>query len=239
MKNVNFGQSTSELHGGDVLENNDASQEDVPQFGAVDIVEAFTAMRHEWRGQTKESRALAEQIQAAVTSFQSLESKLLANVADVRGAADAKLLVQLIVETDHQLSRAISAIARWDSNQQRAAEETKAVQHYFEGMNFLARWLARPLMTFIAEQRSMQDSTAANPTLEGLNLVLARLRRGMAEQAIERLDVLGQAFDASTMHAIGTIASTDYPSGHVAEQLSAAYLWQGHLFRFADVRLAQ
>ena len=48
-----------------------------PQFGVIDIVEAFTAMRHEWRGQTKESRQLAEQIQAAVATLQDIKMKLL------------------------------------------------------------------------------------------------------------------------------------------------------------------
>jgi len=60
----------------------------------------------------------------------------------------------------------------------------------------------------------------------------------MHEQEIERLDVQGQPFDADTMHAIGTVASTACPPGSVAEQLSPAYRWQGQLLRFADVRVA-
>ncbi len=221
--------------------------DDVPQFGALDIVEAFTAMRHEWRGQTKESLALADQIQAAVTSIQSLESKLLESVENTRPAGNdsgdrdqAKPLVQIIIDTDHQLSRAITAITQWETNRRLQAEaDAKAVERYFAGMNGMARWLARPLMTFVTEQRAAPDASAENPAIKGLDLVLARLRRTMNEHEIQRLDTEGQAFDAETMHAIGSVATTDCPSGHVAEQLSPAYRWQGRLLRFADVRLAK
>jgi molecular chaperone GrpE len=223
------------------------SGDDTPQFGALDIVEAFTAMRHELRGQTKESRALAELIQGAAANIQSLESKLRGLVTDTPVDDDrsadttaAKPLVQGLIETDHQLSRAVSAIAQWEANRTlRAEADTKAVERYFAGMNRLARWWARPLFTFITEQRCVPDSSAQNPAITGLDLVLARLRRMMNEHDIERLDVVGQPFDASIMYAIGTIETADCPSGHVAEQLAPAYRWRGGLLRFADVRVAK
>lgn len=222
-----------------------------PRFGALDIVEAFTAMRHEWRGQTKESRALVEQIDAAVSSLQSLESKLLACVAE-NGAEDSdetKKLVLLIVESDHQLSRAIAATAQWDAIRRAHDEaDANAAEHVFEGMGRVARWFARPLMKLLAEQRAAQESVAENPALNGLNLVLARLRRAMHERAIERIETQGEPFDAESMRAIGTVPAgaaaenagpVDCPAGHVAEQLSPAYLWRGRLLRFAEVRVAK
>lgn len=217
----------------------DQTSEEIPRFGAVDIVEAFTAMRHEWRGQTKETRALAEQIQEAVASIQSLESKRF-SAADKRPTApEAKQLVSLIVETDHQFSRAVAAIAQWETNQRlREAAALQAVERHIAGMGPLARWFSRSLLALLARQRSVREPSDAHPALEGLNMVLARLRRMMHEQGIERLDVQGQPFDADTMHAIGTVASTTCPSGSVAEQLSPAYRWQGQLLRFADVRVA-
>ncbi|WP_010582035.1 nucleotide exchange factor GrpE [Schlesneria paludicola] len=232
---------------GNAPRRDDPSLDDSPQFGAVDIVEAFTAMRHEWRGQTKESRAVAEQIQTAVTNIQSLEAKLHARAFDIRandnGAGDtveARPLVLALIETDHQLSRAVSAVAQWDTNRRlRAEADAKAVERYFAGMNRLARWLARPLLTFVMEQQSVPASPAENPAITGLDLVLGRLRRVLNEHGIERIETEGQAFDADTMYAIGTAVTTDYPSGHVAEQLSPAYRWQGRIVRFADVRVTK
>lgn len=219
-----------------------AHDEEPPQFGALDIVEAFTAMRHEWRGQTKESRALAEQVQVAVRDLRTLESKLLARVdgAHTDDSAEARELALLLTETDHQLSRAVAAIAQWETHRRlREQADTQGVERFFDGMSALARWFARPLLTFVVERRPVHDSAAESPAIAGLELVLARLRRAMRERGIERLDAEGQAFDANTMHAIGTVAASDCPSGHVAEQLSSGYRWQGRLLRFADVRVAK
>ena len=109
----------------------------------------------------------------------------------------------------------------------------------FEGMGAVARWFARPLLMFLADQRATRESSAENAAVEGLNLVLARFRRTMHEQQIERIDVLGRAFDGETMNAIGMAESADYPSGHVAEQISPCYRWRGQLLHYADVRVAK
>ena len=224
-----------------------AAEEAVPEFGALEIVEAFTAMRHEWRGQTKESRLLAEQIQAAVATLQSLESHLRVKQAAVQAegtpaeqAEEIKPLVLLITDIDHQLTRAIAAITDWETvRHSRAEADQRAIAQYFSEMNPVARWFAHPLLTFIAGQREPQEKSAENPAIEGLNLILARLRRAMKELRVERLDTLGREFDANIMHAIGTITTSDYPDGVVADQLSPAYLWQGQILRFADVRVAR
>ena len=44
--------------------------DDIPEFGLVDVIEAFTAMRHEWRGQTREGRELAAAVAASTTQIQ-------------------------------------------------------------------------------------------------------------------------------------------------------------------------
>lgn len=217
-------------------------QEEQPQFGAVDIVEAFTAMRHEWRGQTKESRNLAEQIQAAVATLQELEANRLDESAETGRAVneESKKLAALIAETDHQLTRAIRAVEQAETHRrQREAADYEALEQYFSSLSRLRRRLARPLWKFVLGQRQKQKPTGEDPALEGLNLVLARLRRSMKEHNIERVDTEGQPFDANTMNAIGTMESPDHPSGHVAEQLSPCYRWRGEILQFADVRVAQ
>jgi molecular chaperone GrpE len=215
--------------------------DDVPRFGALDIVEAFTAMRHEWRSQTKESHALAEQIQAAVANLQSMETKLLARVADNRSGDDstARQFALRLVETDQQLSRAIAAIAQYEATRKMRDEaDVQTVEQYYMGMSALARWFAQPLLKFVTAQRSVAWG-AESPAIEGLNLVLARLRRALADHGIERIETEGQPFSADMMRAIGTVEAADCPSGHVAEQLSPGYRWQERMLCFADVRVAK
>lgn len=217
-----------------------------PQFGVIDIVEAFTAMRHEWRGQTKESRQLAEQIQAAVATLQDIKMKLLDRAppntpADGPPAnEDARRFAELIADLDHQFTRAVRAIEQAETNRRlREAEEAKAVQRCFSGRNPLARWFSRPLLRFLTEQRQRVDHPSESAAVEGLNLVLARLRRSLKESHIERVDTQGQSFNAKIMNAIGTVKSSDHPSGHVVEQFSPGYRWRGRLLRCADVLVAE
>jgi len=231
---------------GDGPFEDDQPEVEEPLFGVIDIVEAFTAMRHEWRGQTKESRQLAEQIQAAVATLQEIRTKLPERtppstpVDETPANEDARRFAELIADLDHQFTRAVRAIEQAEMNRRlREAGEAKAVQRHFSGMNPLARWFARPLLRFLTEQRQRVDHPSESAAVEGLNLVLARLRRSMKESHIERVDTQGQPFDANTMNAIGTVESSAHPSGHVVEQFSAGYRWRGRLLRCAEVRVAE
>ena len=215
-----------------------SAPEPPPEFGLIDVIEAFTAMRHEWRGQTKESRALAESIRDAATNIQDLETKLLARIEE-RTGDEAERLVEVVADVDHQLTRALEAAEQSDAHRRRRKQAAaREMEEFFAGMSPLARWFARPLYTFVSQQIAAEQTAATSPAVEGLNLVLARLRRTMQELQIERLDAVGRAFDGTTMNAIGAVESHDYPSGHVAEQLSPGYCWRGRVLRFADVRVA-
>lgn len=213
-------------------------EEVAPRFGLVDVVEAFTAMRHEWRGQTKESRALAASLDEAVTRIQQLEENLLARAAP---ASDAEIrpFVEALTEAEHQIARAVVAVDQAEATrleQVRLAAE--ATEIYYRGMNPLARWFARGLMAFVTRQYKMSVESGGSSASEGLGLLLDRLRRKMNQLHIERIDTLGQPFDPHTMNAIGTAQSAEYPPGHVAEQLSPGYRWRGEVLQFAAVRVA-
>lgn len=209
-----------------------------PEFGLVDVVEAFTAMRHEWRGQIREHRAVADSIRDAADAVRDLASKLPARTVE-EDPDEVRKLAELVADVDHQLTRSVEAIESADEFRTRR-EDAKAddIRRYFDGMNWLTRWFARPLLTFVAERNRSQCQVPGNPAAEGLNLVVVRLRRTMKELGIERVETLGEAFDANTMNAIGTIESDEFPAGCVAEQLTPAYRWKGRLLRCADVRVA-
>lgn len=214
--------------------------EQEPQFGVADLVEAFTAMRHEYRGQTKESRQLAEQIQAAVETLKQIADPRASEGEKPRsGAEELKKFALLLAETDHQFSRALAAIEQAEAQRRKQEQQQlRAIEQYYASLNGLTRWFSRPLFAFLTEQLSAQAPGEENPALEGLHLVIARLRRSMKELQLERVETIGQPFDAQTMNAIGTMESSEHPAGHVAEQLFPCYLWQGQVLRFADVRVA-
>ncbi|HQX51950.1 MAG TPA: nucleotide exchange factor GrpE [Planctomycetaceae bacterium] len=218
--------------------------DDIPEFGLVDVIEAFTAMRHEWRGQTREGRELAAAVAASTTQIQHLENRLAAQLAVATSDEITRNLVNLIVDIDAHLSRAVEACAKYDKTHHRQQSDcSAAIRDAFEQRNFLSRWLSRPLLRRTLEilnaDAIQNTQPQTNPSIEGLLLVVSRLRRMMAERNIKRLDFVGKPFDAETMNAVSVVESTQYPAGHVVEELSPAYLWRDQLLRFADVRVSK
>lgn len=235
--------SADELDQSDSSDQSDLScEDDIPEFGLTDVIEAFTAMRHEWRGQAREGRELSSAVIASVERIQQLENRLTAQLAVATSDDIISNLVNLIVDIDAHLSRAVDACVKYDAVRIRQpAEPATAVREAFEKQNFLARWFSRPFLQKALEilDTDASQKSPVNPAMEGLQLVVSRLRRMMAERDIKRLEVTGRPFDAEIMNAVSVVESSQYPPGHVVEELSPAYRWRGQLLRCADVRVSK
>ncbi len=214
-----------------------------PLFGLIDVVESFTAMRHEWRTQTRENRELATAIQQATERLLELETNvagLVAPTPETDDWAKARALAEAIIEIDVHLSRAVEAVV----NSQRAESVpdhlTESVRNDFGRRFLLTRWFCRRFFRTVLDLIAVdRQALVSEATMEGLTMVVTRIRRIMNDVEIERLETLGSPFDGATMHAIASIDCEQQPSGHVAEQLSAAYFWREELIRYADVHVAR
>jgi len=221
---------------GRTLPNEDIHQ-DPPQFGLLDMVEAFTAMRHEYRGQAKEGRELTQQLQASTDEIRRLESKLQSLVA-CHSTDEAHKFVRLITELDIQLTRAVDATIKTEAAQRKQRlDEQSELRNAARSLSVIGRWFARPLILKI-ESTSQADDVEMPSVAEGLTLLLSRMREMLRDNEIERLDTIGLPFDAEHMNSIGRIESESVPPGHVAEQISPGYRWRGNMLRFADVRVS-
>ena len=213
-----------------------------PEFGLVDVIEAFTAMRHECRVQTRESRELATSLQTATAGLRELESQLTRQASMLTQDDVARSLALVIVEIDIHLTRAVDATAHFAATQHQQETGTVAAVHQaYDQMTFITRWFCRKFYKITL--RALQAGTEINPRMdtstEGIALVASRLRRMMAEHQIERVSVEEALFDAESMHAIEAVMSTSQPSGHVIQELTPAYYWRDQLLRYAEVRVAQ
>ncbi|MCP4786567.1 MAG: nucleotide exchange factor GrpE [Fuerstiella sp.] len=219
------------------LPDDDVEQEQ-PQFGLLDVVEAFTAMRHEYRGQAKEGRELAQQLHASTDEIRQIGLNL-KNFVACHSTDEAHQFVRVIIDLDTQLTRAVDATIRSEAvRRRRQSDQQAALRNVVKSMSPIARWFARPLIRQVEPAgESLPDETSS--VTEGFSLLLARLRQTMDENEIERLDTLSLPFDAEVMNSIGTIESADLPPGHVGQQLSPGYRWRGNLLRFADVRISK
>lgn len=237
----------------------DVSLSPEPQFGMIDIVESFTALRQEARTQVRENRELAKTLQQTTSQIEALERRLLGATDRVQQAVEqvssdeeARRLAETIADIDHHVSRAVEAVLRVN----RAPEDTSNagdveklqhdIQQRYAQLGPLARWFARGFLRDVqdaVEQSagpSVQPPPARqDPIQQGLEMVVQRIRRLMAQQHIRRIDTEGLPFDGGQMHAVDAIDSADHPSGHVVQQLQPAYTFRGTLIKFADVRVAK
>ena len=79
----------------------------------------------------------------------------------------------------------------------------------------------------------------AEATAAGLAMGLERIERVMRTHGLQPIAVIGQSFDPELMEAVEVETSSNRPSGEVIDELRRGYLWNGRVFRFAQVRVAK
>lgn len=211
-----------------------------PQFGLLEVIEAFTAMRHEFRTQSREHRPLADSITTAADSIRRIESTLDEKLAAAAGETDAQSLLEIIIDLDISLQRAADATAnRIVESESQQTELVNSVRRLFDQSGWMGRWFGKRFFNNVIQTIQANDNPKPDSTADGIRMLVVRLRRMMAEKGVQRTQTLGQPFDAETMKAISTVASDNVSVGSVAEEISPAYFYQTRLVRFAEVKVAK
>jgi molecular chaperone GrpE len=83
----------------------------------------------------------------------------------------------------------------------------------------------------------VRQSLAALVT--GYTMGRQRVERALAQQGLEVIPAVGQAFDPERMEVVDVVAGSGRPSGEVLEEVRRGYLWNGRVFRYAQVRVAR
>lgn len=223
-----------------------------PQFGLIDVIEAFTAMRHEFRNQSKETREVAEELRRTAEKVERFTGAY-----DGAGRPDAAKrsleFAHALAEIDHSVSRAVEAATRSLANWQSASDTpikrvsaTDKLASCGPITRFFCRRFAKQLDAEYATQTQRRldlqkghRDAAVSAIVSGLSMTVDHLRRRVTQHGIERIEVTGQPFDANVMRAVEVIDSSEVPPGHVAEQLAPAYRYNSRVIQFADVRLAR
>lgn len=90
-----------------------------------------------------------------------------------------------------------------------------------------------------AGQSLAAAATALADAGQGLELLLVRTRRLMAQAGLRRIDAVHEPFDAERMRAVDVVEDADVPEGHVAEQYRPGYLLNGTVLRPAEVKVSR
>jgi len=215
-------------------------------FGVIDLVEEFTALRHEVKLQTKSGRGLIEQTETAVSALRLAIEQLRAvgpREAQATWAA-GKALAEALADVDEALDRGHREI---DRARQRIADES--IRELEAALNDLHRsrsWIRRRLLRGYHNQvldvvgrAGLARHDLFESLIEGFGLIQNRLRRAMAAEQVKRIPCEGNVVDPAQMTVLEVVEEPDQPPGTVVKELRRGYTWRGRVIRYAEVQAAR
>jgi molecular chaperone GrpE len=73
----------------------------------------------------------------------------------------------------------------------------------------------------------------------GYQMSLQRVERALARHGLEPIAIVGSTFDPERMEVVEAVAGSGRPVGEVLDEVRRGYLYQGRVFRYAQVRVAR
>lgn len=219
----------------------------VQEVGLYQLVEEFTALRHEIKLQTRGARALQEQsealigaMQQAIDQFRAVAPKD-AQAAWAAGKGLAETLADLDVALDRGRGEVDKAVRRLLN------EPVQALQAALDGLYSSQSWFARRRLRSyhaqverIAAGEGWQMSRELLEALgDGYRLIQARLARALKAERIQPIACVGRPVDPELMTVVELVDDPAAAPGVVVEEVRRGYTWQGRLLRYAEVRAAR
>jgi molecular chaperone GrpE len=95
-------------------------------------------------------------------------------------------------------------------------------------------------------ERSRQASEAAERVRQmltalvtGYTMSLQRIERALRQHGLDPIPVVGEPFDPERMEVVEAVTDSERPAGEVVQEVRRGYLWNGRVFRYAQVRVAK
>ncbi len=151
--------------------------------------------------------------------------------ADADAAPDAAESLRAALEDAQQ--EKLRLLAEFQNYRRRAAKDTLAAKR--DGMADLVAALTPALHTLdLAIASTRADSATVESIAGGVELVRKSVHDALAEMDIQRVDPLGEAFEAETMDALGQFPS-ELPEGHVSQVVQCGWRIGDRLIKPAQV----
>jgi molecular chaperone GrpE len=229
------------------------------------LVGQFVALRHEVNLQTRSTRAQQEQNAEALRQL-SEAVELLQNPpetnADVveRERADIlRPLLKTLIDVHDNLALARREVLRAQENLlpvlDQLASSAGSVSLPKETIAPVwLRWLgagkayteASIAFEKAQEERARQSADAIQRVRQfitslvtGYTMSLQRLERTLGQYGLEPIPAVGRPFDPELMEVVEVVHEAGRIASEVTEEVRRGYLWQGKVFRCAQVRVAR
>jgi molecular chaperone GrpE len=213
------------------------------EFGIIDLVEEFTALRHEVKLQTKSGRGLAQELESALAAlrhaiehFRSVQPK-----EEQAAWTAAKGMAEALADLDEALERGQREIEK--ARERYTADAARALEASLRSLHARRSWPGRRLLAAYQNDvlELVRDAGWAPQGIfdslrEGYGLIQNRLRRAMASEEIQRINCEGNLVDPQRMTVIEVVDLPSLPPGTVVKELRRGYTWKGRVVRYAEVQ---
>ena len=229
------------------------------------LVGQFVALRHEVNLQTRSSRAQQEQNTETLRHLsQALE--LLQNPSETKADADEhervdvlRPLLKTLIDIHDNLALARREVLRAQENllpildQLASSSELVPLPKETIAPVWL-RWLgagkaytdASRTFQKAQEERARQSADAIQRVrqfitslITGYTMSLQRLERTLDQHGLEPIPAVGRPFDPERMEVVEVVHEPGRTASEVTDEVRRGYLWQGKVFRCAQVRVAR
>jgi molecular chaperone GrpE len=213
------------------------------EFGIIDLIEEFTALRHEVKLQTKSSRGLLEQVDSvkgalerAIEQFRSVEPR-----EDQAAWTAGKALALGLADLDEALDRGAREIER--ARRQIADLAPRMLETALHDLHRSRSWIRRRLLRpyhsqviEVVQRDALTRHGLFDAFSEGYGLIRKRLHRVMAAEQVVAIPCEGRAVDPELMTVLEVVDSAGDPPGTVTKELRRGYTWRGRVLRYAEVQ---
>jgi molecular chaperone GrpE len=214
----------------------------------------FIAVRQEVNLQTRAVRAQQEQntetLRQLTAALEALRQSQIRGEEARRQTNDDAIrpLLKTLVDLYDSLSRAGVEIQRLSqtvlpSLEQLAAATSSEPQPRRPVWARLFR-SSPPAPKGLEREQQARDSAERTRQLlaslvTGYTMSLQRIERALEQHGLEAIPSTGERFDPERMEVVEAVAGSGRPSGEVVEEVRRGYLWNGRVFRCAQVRVAK
>lgn len=216
------------------------------------LLSQFVALRHEINLLTRASRSQMEQNAQALQQLGQAVQALQATPRDT-GDGDASLrpLLKTLVELADALGLARREVQRGHEalavSLARLTEAAASLpppappavpfwKRLFGGQEEAPEW---PAVEPQAEEAAAHVRRVLDSIVVGYTMSLQRVERALQQYGLEPIPATGQPFDPERMEVLEAVPDSGRPTGEVLEEVRPGYLWQGRVFRPAQVRVAR
>lgn len=108
----------------------------------------------------------------------------------------------------------------------------------------LVHWRERQAVAREAEAQQRRETLEkVRQTLvslvTGYAMGLQRIERALQQHGLDAIETAGQSFDPEQMEVVEAVADSGLLAGEVIDEVRRGYLWNGRVFRYAQVRVAR